>query len=54
MPIIGRNNFTTVPEYHKAALTDFPSAKRCLAFGDSWFQYPPRPIDIEKRLARAF
>ena len=53
MPIIGRNNFTRLADY-AAATVDFPDAKRCLAFGDSWFQYPPRPIDIEKQLARTF
>lgn len=53
MPIIGRNNFTTLADY-AAATVAFPNAKRCLAFGDSWFQYPPRAIDIEKQLARAF
>ena len=53
MPTIGRNHFTTLADY-SAATVAFPTAKRCLAFGDSWFQYPPRPIDIEKQLARAF
>ena len=37
MPIIGRNNFTTIADY-AAATADFPNTKRCLAFGDSWFQ----------------
>lgn len=53
MPTIGRNHFTTLADY-AAATASFPTAKRCLAFGDSWFQYPPKPIDIEKQLARAF
>ena len=42
MPIIGRNNFSTIADY-AVATAKFPNAKRCLCFGDSWFQYPPRP-----------
>jgi hypothetical protein len=53
MPIIGNNNLGTMAAY-AAALAKNPDAKRCLAFGDSWFQYPPRPIDIEKQLAKRF
>jgi hypothetical protein len=53
MAIIGGNNFSTIPAYARA-VEKTASAKRCLCFGDSWFQYPPRPIDIEKLLARAF
>ena len=53
MPTIGRNHFTSLAGY-AAATAAFPTAKRCLAFGDSWFQYMPRPIDIEKQLARTF
>ena len=53
MAIIGGNNFSTIPAYARAVEKSL-NAKRCLCFGDSWFQYPPRPIDIEKLLARAF
>jgi hypothetical protein len=53
MPIIGSNNFSTLSAYVKAT-AQFPAAKRCLCFGDSWFQYPPLPIDLDKQLARAF
>lgn len=53
MTIIGGNNFCTISTYARA-IDKFGNAKRCLCFGDSWFQYPPRPIDIEKQLARTF
>jgi len=53
MAIIGGNNFSTISTYAQA-VDKFRNAKRCLCFGDSWFQYPPRPIDIEKQLARTF
>jgi hypothetical protein len=53
MAIIGNNNLGTMAAY-ATALAKNKNAKRCLAFGDSWFQYPPRPIDIEKQLARRF
>jgi len=53
MPISASNNFSTVAAYANA-VARFPDAKRCLCFGDSWFQYPPRPIDLNKQLARRF
>jgi GDSL-like lipase/acylhydrolase family protein len=53
MAIVGNNNLGTMAAY-ATALAKNNHAKRCLAFGDSWFQYPPRPIDIEKQLARRF
>jgi hypothetical protein len=53
MAIIGNNNLGTMAAY-AAAIAKNPDAKRCLAFGDSWFQYPPRAIDIEKQLAKRF
>ncbi|MEO7324499.1 MAG: hypothetical protein ABIW82_06695 [Dokdonella sp.] len=53
MPIIGQNNLGTIAAYNKATQA-FPNAKRALCFGDSWFQYPPRPIDLNKLLAKAF
>jgi hypothetical protein len=53
MAIIGANNFSTIAAYARA-VERLPDAKRCLCFGDSWFQYPPRAIDIEKQLARTF
>jgi len=51
--IIGNNNLSTIAAYAQQ-LAKFPDAKKCLCFGDSWFQYPPRPIDINKQLARTF
>jgi hypothetical protein len=51
--IIGPNNFSRLADYD-AATRKNPGVKRALCFGDSWFQYPPGPIDINKRLARAF
>jgi hypothetical protein len=53
MPIIGQNNFSSLPLFDKA-VADNPSAKRALCFGDSWFQYPPDPIDLNKQLAKIF
>ena len=53
MATIGQNNLGTIAAYSKA-LRAFPAAKRALCFGDSWFQYPPRPIDLNKLLAKAF
>jgi hypothetical protein len=50
---IGMNNFSRVADYDKAT-KDNPDAKRALCFGDSWFQYPPKAIDINKQLAKAF
>ncbi len=53
MAIIGQNNLGTIAAYNKA-MQAFPNAKRALCFGDSWFQYPPRPIDLNKLVAKAF
>jgi len=50
---IAQNNLSRVPDYDKATKAN-PNAKRALCFGDSWFQYPPNPVDINKRLAKAF
>jgi hypothetical protein len=51
MPVF-KNNLM-LEEYVKA-VRDFPNAKRALCFGDSWFQYPPHPTDLNKQLARLF
>lgn len=53
MAIMGNNNLATIAAYNKAVLAH-PDAKRALCFGDSWFQYPPRPIDLNKQMAKAF
>jgi hypothetical protein len=50
---IGNNNVSTIPEYETLTAAN-PNAKRALCFGDSWFQYPPSPVDINKELAKAF
>ena len=50
---IAQNNLSRVADYDRA-VRDHPEAKRALCFGDSWFQYPPDPIDINKQLARKF
>lgn len=49
---IAQNNLKS-PEFAKAVAT-YPTAKRALCFGDSWFQYVPHPTDINKQLARVF
>ena len=53
MAIIGRNNFSTIAQYDRA-VADNPNAKRALCFGDSWFQYPPKAVDLNKQLAKTF
>jgi hypothetical protein len=50
---IGNNNVSTIAEYEKLTAA-YPDAKRALCFGDSWFQYPPSAIDLNKQLAKAF
>ena len=45
---IGRNNLSLV-QFHKAK-----DARRALCFGDSWFQYPPHPTDLNKQIAKLF
>jgi len=50
---IAQNNLSRVADYDKATKAN-PTARRALCFGDSWFQYPPKPVDINKGLARAF
>lgn len=49
---IGRNNLP-LPEFH-AAVGKHKDAARALCFGDSWFQYPPHPTDLNKQIARLF
>ena len=49
---IGRNNLP-LDQFGKA-VTRFPDAKRALCFGDSWFQYVPRPTDLNKQISRLF
>ncbi|MBD9368521.1 GDSL-type esterase/lipase family protein [Xanthomonas sp. XNM01] len=49
---IGKNNLT-LAEFDKAQRRH-PQAPRALCFGDSWFQYPPHPTDLNKQLARMF
>jgi hypothetical protein len=53
MTIIGQNNLGTIAQY-ATAVEKFPDAKRALCFGDSWFQYPPKLIDLNKQLAKRF
>jgi hypothetical protein len=53
MPIFGPNNFDRLNKFH-AALQANPGVKRALCFGDSWFQYPFTPIDLNKQIARHF
>lgn len=50
---IAPNNLSTFAAYNKAVQAH-PGAKRALCFGDSWFQYPLLPVDLNKLLARAF
>lgn len=50
---IGRNNLA-LPDFDKAVRTTHPTAPRALCFGDSWFQYPPHPTDLNKQIARLF
>ena len=38
----------------RCSLEQNPNATRALCFGDSWFQYPPRPIDLNKQLAKIY
>jgi len=53
MKVRGPNNLQTMKAFATAMATN-KDAKRALCFGDSWFQYPPNPIDLNKQLARAF
>ncbi len=50
---IAQNNLSRVADFDKA-VRSHPEAKRALCFGDSWFQYPPKAIDINKQVAKAF
>jgi hypothetical protein len=50
---IGNNNVSTIAEYEKLT-ANYPDAKRALCLGDSWFQYPPSAIDLNKQIAKAF
>jgi len=50
---IGNNNVSTIPAYEKLT-SENPNAKRALCFGDSWFQYPPKSVDLNKQLAKIF
>lgn len=52
MKIKGKNNLN-LREFDQAIKT-YPEARRALCFGDSWFQYPVQPIDLNKTLARRF
>lgn len=55
MSIIGRNNFHDAQDFDQALRRHGGrNPKRALCFGDSWLQYPTRPIDINKCLARKF
>jgi hypothetical protein len=38
----------------ETALAAHPSWPRAMCLGDSWFQYPPNPIDLHKQLRRIF
>lgn len=49
----GPNNFDQLARFDKA-VTDNPTARRALCFGDSWFQYPFKAVDLNKQLARHF
>ncbi len=51
MPI-GRNNLT-LQQFDKAVIKH-KQAARALCFGDSWFQFPPHPTDLNKQIARLF
>jgi hypothetical protein len=49
---IGRNNLTR--DQFPKAVVKHPDAPRALCFGDSWFQYPPHPTDLNKQISRMF
>ncbi len=51
--ISGNNNVSTVAKFDVLARKN-PSAARALFFGDSWFQYPGKPIDLNKQISRHF
>ena len=53
MRVVGSNNLGTIGQFQRAIVKN-PTAKRALCFGDSWLQYPPRSIDLNKQLARLF
>lgn len=53
MAIIGPNNFDQIPRFD-AAVRNNKDAPRALCFGDSWFQYPFKAVDLNKQLARHF
>jgi len=38
----------------EALIRDHPKWPRALCFGDSWMNYPPHPVDIDKQLRRLF
>ncbi|MEL1266341.1 hypothetical protein [Pseudoxanthomonas putridarboris] len=42
-----------LPEFDKA-VGKHKDAARALCFGDSWFQYPPHPTDLNKQIAKLF
>lgn len=37
-----------------AGIRKFPNWPRAICLGDSWFQYPPKPIDLHKQLRKLF
>lgn len=53
MKIRGPNNLQTMKAFADAMAAN-AGARRALCFGDSWFEYPPNPIDLDKQLARRF
>lgn len=38
----------------EASIRDNPNWPRALCFGDSWMNYPPHPVDLDKQLRRLF
>jgi hypothetical protein len=41
-------------EDFQTTMRKHPAWPRALCFGDSWFNYPPHPVDLDKQLRRLF